>query len=252
MTDAQGVSQGQDTTSSPVPPSEPVASAPQSTPATNTEEKMLRQSEVNNLVARKKAEAVEEYKRLNATQPQYAQQKYGDGQPIQQPIQGNLQEQDIRRLAQDEFNRSRDEWLKEARTKAETEQAERTVKNFWSKMEAGKQKYQDFDKVVPSVEVLMSYPNVVQLLADHVDNTADIAYQLGHDLTKMEIIESMAQRNPRAAIQQMQRMSQSLKDNETAQSIKTPREPLSQMRPSNTGTDNGVMSVGDFRKKYKG
>ena len=104
---------------------------------------------------------------------------------------------------------------------------------------------------LPSEEVLSTYPNVVQLLGDYVDNSGDILYSLGQDFTKMELIESMAVRNPMAAIQHMQKLSQSIKDNEAAGKVKLPNEPLHQMRPSNTGTDSGAMSVRDYRNKYK-
>jgi hypothetical protein len=50
----------------------------------------------------------------------------------------------------------------------------------------------------------------------------------------------------------VQRLSQSIKDNESAGKMRHPNEPLSQMRPSNTGTDNGAMSVKDYRSKYRG
>lgn len=249
MDEAQGMSQSQDT-SSPGTTSQP---APEVQTPAPQEEKVFRQSEVNSLVGREKARAVEDYKRAQTQQPNYGQQRNNDAieqqRSHQQPYSAS--EQDIRRLASEEFKRSRDEWIQDARTKSDAEQAENTVKNFWSKIAPGKEKYQDFEKVTPSVEVLMSYPNVVQLIANHVDNAHDVYYMLGQDLTKMELIESMAQRNTQAAIQQMRRMSQSIKDNEAAGRSRIPNEPLSQMRPSNTGTDNGVMSVKDYRAKWK-
>lgn len=249
MTDAQGMSQGQDTSSSPGISSQvaPVAQAP-----APTEEKIFKQSDVNNLVARKKAEAVEEYKRMQVEQPHYAQQKYGDSgqtQPTYNPPQHNS-EAEMRRLAAEEAQKHFEKVNQDIRSKYEAEQAQKTVQNFYNKIALGKEKYQDFDAVTSEIE-LARFPNVVQLLADHVDNSHDVLYELGKDFTKMEILESLASRSPRAAIMQAQRLAKSLKDNEAASKIRIPNEPLSQMRPSNTGTDNGVMGVKDYRAKWK-
>jgi len=68
----------------------------------------------------------------------------------------------------------------------------------------------------------------------------------------MSQLEQLAYMSPKDAIVQAQRLSQSLKDNEAAGKVRMPNEPLSQMRPSNTGTDTGAaMSVTDLRRKYK-
>lgn len=92
----------------------------------------------------------------------------------------------------------------------------------------------------------------MQLLADHIDNSHDVLYEMGKDRFKMSQLEQLAYMSPKDAIVQAQRLSQSLKDNEAAGKVRMPNEPLSQMRPSNTGTDTGAaMSVTDLRRKYK-
>ena len=88
-------------------------------------------------------------------------------------------------------------------------------------------------------------------MGDYVDNSHDVLYELGKDRIKMANLETLAHMSPNDAIIQAQRLSQSIKDNEVASKIKTPNEPLSQIRPSNTGTDNGAMSVKDYRAKYQ-
>ncbi len=243
MEEAQGMSQGSDTSVSSPAPSAPAPQAPAS------EERTFRQSEVSNLVSRAKAEAVESYRRQQTEQPQYVAQKYGDQRHDAQNQPSS--DDRIRQVAAEEAKRHFEGVRQEAYQKSQDEMAQRTVQNFRSKVQAGKDKYQDFDKVAPSEEVLATYPNVVQLLGDYVDNSGDILYSFGGDYTKMELIESMAMRNPMAAIQHMKKLSQSIKDNEAAGKVKLPNEPLHQMRPSNTGTDSGAMSVGDYRKKYR-
>jgi hypothetical protein len=243
MDEAQGTSQGQEPSSAPAP-----SPAPAPTTQSAPEERTFRQSEVSNLVSRAKAEAVESYRRQQTEQPQYVAQKYGDARPPS----GNPPTDDrIREVAAEEAKRHFETVRQEAYQKSQDEMAQRTVQNFRSKVQAAKDKYQDFDKVAPNEEILASYPNVVQLLGDYVDNSGDILYSFGQDYTKMELIESMAMRNPMAAIQHMQKLSQSIKDNDAAGKVKLPNEPLHQLRPSNTGTDSGAMSVRDYRNKYR-
>ena len=240
MEETQGMSQSQDTSvaqSSPPPASAPAPSAP--------EERTFKQSEVSNLVSRAKNEAVEAYRRQQQERPDYVDQKYGKDQPNQS------YDDRIRQVAAEEAKRHFETVRQEAYQKSQDEMAQRTVQNFRSKVDSAREKYQDFDKVAPGEDTLASYPNVVQLLGDYVDNSGDILYHLGQDLTKMELIESMAMRSPQAAIKHMQKLSQSIKDNDAASKVRLPNEPLHQMRPSNTGTDSGAMSVRDYRNKYR-
>jgi hypothetical protein len=259
MNEAQGMSQDQGVSPSPgvvSSQSAPTSSAPQSAPSPQEsprEEKTFKQSEVNSLVGREKARAIEEYRRQQSEQPHYVQQKYGEQPTQQQSIQPQNQfnsEQEIRRLAAEEAQRFSDQRYEEAQKRYEAESAQKVVQNFWNKVAPGKEKYSDFEAVTGDIEYAR-FPNVVQLLAEHVDNSHDMLYELGKDRGKMATLENLAYISPKDAIRQAQRMSQSLKDNETASKTRIPNEPLSRMRPSNTGTDNGVMGVKDYRAKWK-
>ena len=249
MTEGTGeVSQTQDSVSS-----QPVSTAaPAATPQSTPEERNFRQSEVNDIVKHAKNDAVEKYKRMQTEQPHYAQQKYGENaqQSTTQHSQGMSSEENLRRIAAEEVHNLRDQWAKEAQTKAQEDYATRTVQNFYNKISPGREKYNDFEKVTSDIEYAR-FPNVVQLLADNVDNSHDVLYELGKDRMKMASIEVLANLSPKDAVIQMQRLSNSIKENEIASKTRQPNEPLSQLRPSNTGTDNGAMSVSDFRKKYK-
>ena len=255
MESSNGMSQGQDTSSPGVTSSATSTPAPASTPAPvqTSDERNFKQSEVNEIVKKAKYGAVEDFKRLHAEQPNYAQQKYGQPTDYQQPTNTNagFSEDNLRRIASDEIQRSRNQWMQESQAKSEADAAQRIVQNFWNKISPGKEKYQDFEKVTGDIEYAR-FPNVVQLLADHVDNSHDILYELGKDRIKMSQLEQLAVMSPRDAISHAQKLSQSLKDNEAARNLRTPNEPLSQMRPSNTGTDTGVLGVKDLRRKYKG
>jgi hypothetical protein len=245
-----GMSQSQETASSqPVTSTQPVA--PQA-PAQAVEERSFRQSEVNDIVKRAKNTAVEDFKRLQSEQPQYFQQKYGESNnsnPIQQPA--NMPNEDyFRKLAAEEIQRSRDDWVKDAQMRTQEENAQRTAQNFANKISTGREKYQDFDQVVGDIDY-SRFPNVVTLLGDYLDNSDSVLYHLGKNRLHMDGLESLANRSPKDAINEARRLSQSIKDNESASKMRIPNEPLSQMRPSNTGMDNGAMSVADFKRKYK-
>jgi hypothetical protein len=242
-----GMSQSQDTSSAPVQSSPaPAESAPSSQPA--REERVFRQSEVDNIVKRAKNDAVDTYRRMSVEQPQYVQQKYGEA-PVHQPAT-NFHSEDVRKIAAEEVQRARDEWTQKSLQHSQEQDAHRTAQEFFTKISTGKEKYQDFEKVTGDIEYAR-FPSVVTLLAKHVDNASDVLYELGKDRIKMANLESLAERSPRDAVIQAHRLSQSIRDNEAAGKMRLPNEPLSQMRPSNTGTDNGVMSVKDYRAKYK-
>jgi hypothetical protein len=221
----------------------------QDAPQTAMEERSFRQSEVNDIVKRAKNDAVETYKRLHAEQPQYAQQKYGDSNS-QPNVNNSNSDDNYRKIAAEEAKRHFEAVRQDALRQSQDEQAKRTVQNFFAKTGKGREKYQDFDQVTGDVD-LGRFPNVVQLLGEFIDNSDEVFYELGKDRIKMANLENLAERSPNDAIVQAKRLSQSIKDNQSATNVRQPREPLNQMKPSNFGTDKGALSVGDYRKKYR-
>lgn len=226
-------------------------SAPVSVPVDSTpSERVFKQSEVNDLIKRVKHEEGQKRERLYQEQPQYAEQKYG--QQTSQAHRDAVPESDIRRMAAEEAQRLRDQWVSEAQTKSEQDNAQRIVKNFWDKISTGKDKYEDYDAVTADIEY-SRFPNMVQLLADHIDNSADVMYELGKDRLKMAQLEQLAYMSPKDAMVQARRISDSIKANESSSRIRQPNAPLSQQRPSNVGTDSGgVLSMRDLKSKYRG
>lgn len=222
--------------------SAPAASAPVSeSPA----EKSLPQSQVNDLIGRAKHEAVEAYKRQN--QPQ-SEQRY-ESSPRQ--ASQSMSESDYRRIATEESQRLRDQWVTEAQGRSEQENAQRIVNNFWDKVAGGKDKYDDFEEMTGNIEYA-KFPNVVQLLADHIDNSDDVLYELGKDRFKLAQLEQLSQMSPKDAMVQAKRLAESIKSNQAAGRMRTPNAPLSQQRPSNTGTDaGGPLTSAQLRAKYR-
>lgn len=211
-------------------------------------EKMIPQSQVNDIVGNAKRDAIESYKRQQAQQAAQAQAS----SPYQEPAytRSPQSEDDIKRLAGDEIKRHFSELQQEAQERANVEAANRIVGMFRDKIAAGKERFEDFDTVTSNV-ALQRYPNVVQLLAEHVDNSADVLYHLAKNRDKMYRIEALSEHNPSDAIYEMKRLSDSIKSNEESSQVKHANTPLSQQRPSNTGTESGSLSMSDLKRKYR-
>lgn len=246
---------------SPVTPSSTPSPAP-------VEEKTFKQSEVDKLVGRARQEAVDRFRSegsmANRQQPSQDQQ-YGQ-QPYQAPYvppqpqtqTHTLSETDYRRIAAEESNRSRNEWIQESRRNQEEQSAQRIAQEFFTKVGAGEGGVQGFEKQVADSGLdLRSIPYHVQL-ANMVDNTREVMVDLLKNPNKIGSIQNLididlrAGRQPNLALAEIKRLSESIKENEKGSRYKSPNEPLSQMRPSthDTGT-TGALSVGDYKRKYR-
>lgn len=221
---------------------------PAETAVQKTNERLFTQSELNEIVGRAKHDAVESHKRQQAQQGSL--QKTHEPQ-ITSVSQKQISEEDIKRLASEELNRQREEWERQNLERQHADAAQRIVNAYKDKIAAGKDKYQDFEAVTNNVD-MRYYPNVVQLLAEQVDNASDILYDLAKNRTKLYQLESACQHNPQDAIYEIRRLSDSIKANEQVLQMKASNSPLSQQRPSNTGTDSGAaLSMSDLKRKYK-
>lgn len=211
-------------------------------------ERLFKQSELNEIVGRAKHEAVDSYKRQQ--QAQYVTPQPQQSQEAQ--YSRSLSEDDVKRLAGEELSRQREHWTREVQEKSDAENAQRIVNSYKEKIAPGKEKYEDFEAVTNNVD-MRYYPNVVQLLAEYVDNSHDVIYELAKNRTKLYQLESTCGHNPQDAIYEIKRLSDSIKANESSSPMKHANSPLSQQRPSNTGTDSGnTLSMRDLKMKYRG
>jgi len=227
---AQGLEQGV---------SEVTPTQSESNDTSRSDERLFRQSELNEIVGRAKHDAIESYKRRQEQQAQ------------SQPQQITQDSNDFRRIAAEEAQRLRDEWIQEARQKSETEYAQKIVDTYMKKIESGKSKYEDFDQVAGNIRI-EKFPNVVHLLAEAVDNAGDVLYELGKNRLGLMQLEMLSSQSPEDALEHVKRLSQSIKENEDATKARVANAPLSQLRPTTYGTDAGSpLSVSDYRKKYR-
>lgn len=233
----EALSQAVAETSAPV--SNEQSSAPQ--------EKMISQSQANALIGKARQEgaarAVEEFKRSQAESAP-SQQTHRDA-----PLQ--VDESRFRQMAAEEAQRLRDEWFAQAQQKHDEETAQNIVKGFYDKIDAGKQKYDDFEAVTGDID-LRVFPNAVQILSQHIDNPHDLLYEFGRNATKLDQIERLAERSPKMAIAEAKRLAESMKKNDYVSTRRDAHAPLNQQRSSNVGTDSGsILSMRDLKAKYR-
>lgn len=216
-------------------------------------ERMLTQSTVNELIGNAKREAaekaatraVDDYKRKLAEDQQYATQSNTAHLPR------GLSEEDVKRLAGAELTQKMSEMERQFEEKKQLEMAERIVNTYRDKIAVGQEKYQDFEAVTSRVN-MADFSNVVHLIADHVDNGADVLYHLAQHPGKLDELDRLCERKSQYAVSEMKRLSDSIKANEQAAQVRTSKAPLSQQRHSNTGTESGSLSIADYKKLYRG
>jgi hypothetical protein len=204
-------------------------------PETVSHEKTLPQSEVNELVGKIKKETYEKARRevLSEVQKTHTPESISSQQNIgSMPISDDH----IRQLITEQANRA-----------AMQAQAERVAHEFNNKMLAAKEKYPDFEQVVAQVN-FAQIPSIVNF-ANSLDNTADIMYDIAKNPSKFASVLTLAGTAPNLAEMELRRLSESIKKNEDASKQPSASEPLSQIRPSITGTDNGSKTIRDLRKE---
>lgn len=195
-------------------------------------EKVLKQSEVNELVGRVKHEAYMKGMRDAQVQPPQEQ-------PQGQSMGGMPQITDdhIRQLIADE-----------AQKQTQLAEVNKLISNFASQMESGKEKYSDFNETVGKLGDLKNIPHIVKLAAE-TGMAGDVMFELGRNPGKVASLTTLAYINPSLAEEEMKKLANSIKVNQEASQAPDVAEPLSQVRPSTVGKDNGSNQVKDLRRK---
>lgn len=233
--------------------------APAQAPASSNEERTFRQQEVNDIAARRAAEAVERYKRESSMASRQSQeQQQGTHSQAQPAHHSGMSESEYRRIAAEEAQRSRSEWEGESQRKAQEQHAQQIANEFFTKVGAGEGGIEGFHKMIESSGIdLQTIPYHVQL-ANNVDNTREVMEELIKNPSKIGTLQNLididlrAGRQPNLAMAEMKRLSQTIKDNAQATNFRGAKQPLSQLRPSNAGTDNkGPLQVSDYKARYR-
>lgn len=164
-------------------------------------------------------------------------------------------DQRIRQLVDSQFESKRAEYERKAQESAQLEAAQKIANDFTKKMlEFDKQRYPDFEQKVSKLQfqnLAEESPHIIAIAAS-LDNTSDVMYELANSPMKLGGIAALSKVNPALAAEEMIKLSESIKRDNQNLSRPTPKEPLTQIKPSTAGRDNGSpQSVSDFRKLLK-
>lgn len=215
----------------------------------SAQEKMIPVSRVEELVKKAKLkgrDAMQE--ELEAMRAENAQLKAGGGSmggmaapidvdTLRQQILADLKQQ----FQQDSESRAQEDLQREA---------ERLAQEYHSRMNSGKANFEDFDEVMSDFNPA-AFPNLV-FLATQVDNTPAVMYELMKNPSKWATVAVLAEKDPQAAQNMINRMSASIKANDQAKAQEREvNAPLSRLQSSPTGQDTGELGIRDYKKMFR-
>lgn len=211
--------------------------------ATTTEEvpeKVVPQSKVNEIVGAVKRDAYEKATRDFEAQLASPNADQGQTQVSQPPPVENAQPSN-----NDEFMAKFDQ---EVNRRVAMSEAQNQLEKFNHVVEGGRGKHEDFDAVVGQLNIVDN-PYLIDL-ANKVENGGEVLYELAVNPAKFAGVAVLARNNSYTlAEKEFNKLSKSIKANESAMQQPKAQEPLSQISPSNTGTDNGLNTVSDYRSQ---
>ncbi len=207
-------------------------------------EKMIPQSQVSKIAAREAREAAEratERTRAEMRQHYESQQQ----QQVQQPPQsiGGMQQQSPEQIRQ---------MIQEEAYKMSQQSIAQQIESDWlSAMNAEKDNDPEFAGLYDALNI-EAHPDLI-LWMNGMENKAAIVKDIAKNPAKFSSILMLARSgSPQLAKMELNRLSASIKANEVAQKQAQVDPPLTQISPSNIGSDNGDMSVKDFMLIFKG
>ena len=122
--------------------------------------------------------------------------------------------------------------------------------NYYSRMASGPEKYEDFEDVTSGFDP-SAFPQLVYI-ASNLDNASDVIYELSKNPMKLSNLNSLAEKSPKFAAQEMLKLSESISNNQRAQADAeqySTDDPLSKIQPSRVTGNNGKLSISDLRKQ---
>lgn len=215
------------------------------------QEKMLPQSEVNKLVGRVKAEAEQKARRQAELEYQQQVESMNRSQ-TQEQVHGN-QQIDANALYQqvrERLNRDEQEKEKGLQERHIQEEFGRAAQNYLSRVEKGHELYPDFKEVTKDFDPA-EFPQLVYLVSG-LENAADVVYELAKNPSKLVTIDNLAQRSPRMAQSELQKLAASISVNSKAKQEAegtNVNDPLDRLQPSRVSGSNGKLGIRDLREQ---
>lgn len=208
-------------------------------------EKMLSQSEVNELIGRTKAEAQERARRQAEAE---FEKKLAEAQAQKQ--QAEARGEDTREIDVDGLYQQVHERFNQEMQQRQMEQHLQQVADAYQSKMAAKPEYEDFDEVMKDFNPA-DFPQIVYLVAN-MDNASDIVYELAKNPSKLATVDYLSQRSPKKAQAELARIGKSIAENKLAAQEENQAQtdaPLDRLQPSNKTGSNGRASVSDLRNQ---
>lgn len=216
-------------------------------------EKMVPASHVNELVKRAKRKGEQKMQeQLDATRQELEKLKAQQGQ--QQEPQQQQQPQlpqgvdpaQLQQLVAQQIAQQQEEQMRKQHEAQLHEEVNQVAQQYFGKMAQGTSLYEDFDAVTADFNPA-EFPQLVYL-ANELDNTAAVIYELRKNPGKLAQLATLVKESPGIARSELNNLSQSIKRNDEAKrNLQEPQDPLSRLKPSTVGTDNGEKNVRDFK-----
>lgn len=200
-------------------------------------EKMLPQSQANDII-RARTKAATEKGHQAGYQKALADMQGNQSVGMQQTNQQQMNPDHIRQILAEEKHRQDSIDL---------------ANSFLAKLDAGAD-YPDYKETIAQIkDSLPNMPDIVKL-AHSSEHTADIMYDLTKNKQKIAQLRSLYSIDPRLAQAEMQTLVNSIKANKAAANIPAASDPLSQIKSSALGADNGTRSIRDWKNdpRYRG
>lgn len=216
-----------------------LAEGAETVPAVNPTEKMLPQSHANDLIGQARREGYAKGKEDALMQVQ----KQPVGQTVPQP--GQLQQPTTAQVPQVASPDVRAQVAQELNERAMQEHNTRIANEFVGKLQAAKDRYPDLEKKVTDILSPKLLP-ILQMANAH-ENTADVVNDMLENPHKIGNILALID-TPALAMQEMTKLSNSIKANHDAANLVSPKEPLSHLKPSTISSDSGPKTPQDWRR----
>lgn len=213
-------------------------------PATEVAEKSLTTSQVNDIVKREKARAADrarqEAEAIHREELEKLRLEKASAAP------GSMDTSAIEERVYNKFMGDLKQHHEENERLAREAELKQVADQYYLKMGKGSQLFENFNEVMGDFEPAQ-FPNAVMLAAG-MENTPEIMYELANNPTKLQQIDSLAQKSPQLAKKELERLSKSISDNLNAKNnnVDAPA-PLSRLKSSSVGADSGKMSLKDYK-----
>jgi hypothetical protein len=168
-------------------------------------------------------------------------------QPAQQQNSQAIDPQQIQQQVMQLIAQQRQEEEKQRQASQIEQEVAQVAQQYFGKMAQGKDLYDDFEAVTSDFNPA-DFPQLV-FLANQMDNTAAIIYELRKNPGKLADLAVLVERSPNMAKSELNKLSQSiLRNDEAKRNLQEPQDPMSRLKPSQAGTGAGEFkTVADFK-----